>query len=94
MTINNFSVILTAEKQDYGPERKKHAPRVSPRSARNGKAMLQMHTNSFMNMYRPYVLLGTILPSADKAEWFNKSCLAKAGSSGNPGPGVFMHMPE
>ena len=56
--------------------------------------MLQMHTNSFMNMYRPYVLLGTILPSADKAEWFNKSCLAKAGSSGNPGPGVFMHMPE
>ena len=44
--------------------------------------MLQIHTFSSSNTYRPYDLQGTIMPAADKAEWLINVCLFKAGSSG------------
>jgi hypothetical protein len=59
---------------------------------RKGKAMLQIHMNSLMNTYRPYDLQGIILPSADKAERLNKTCLKMAGSSGYLGPGAAIRM--
>ena len=52
-----------------------------------GKAMLQIHTNSLLNMNSPYDL-GIIMPSADKAERFNTICLTRAGSSGRLEPGA------
>ena len=54
--------------------------------------MLQIHMNSLMNTYRPYDLQGIILPSADKAERLNKTCLKMAGSSGYLGPGAAIRM--
>ena len=62
---------------------------------RKGKAMLQIHfIFSSCNTYRPNDLQGTIMPAADKAEWLNKVCLFKAGSSGYLDPGVFAHALE
>ena len=58
---------------------------------RKGKAMLQIHTFSSRNTYRPNDLQGTIMPAAEKAEWLNKVCLFKAGSSGYLDPGVPAH---
>ena len=57
---------------------------------RKGKAMLQIHMYSFKNLNRPYDLLDTIMPSADKAERLSSTCLMKAGSSGYLGPGIAM----
>ena len=59
---------------------------------RKGKAMLQIHMNSLMNTYRPYDLQGIIMPSADKAERLNKTCLKMTGSSGYLGPGASKRM--
>ena len=56
--------------------------------------MLQIHIFSSRNTYRPNDLQGTIMPAADKAEWLNKVCLFKAGSSGYLDPGVFAHALE
>ena len=56
--------------------------------------MLQLHTNSFRNTYRPSNLQGIIMPLADKAEWFISACLNKAGSSGYLGPGVSLYILE
>ena len=53
--------------------------------------MLQIYTNSLMNMYRLYDLQGTSMPVADKAKWFCFACLKKAGSGGYLGPGVSMY---
>ena len=50
--------------------------------------MLQIHTNSFVNIYSPYDLRGIIMPSAEKAESIDKTCLLRAGSSGRLGPGA------
>ena len=65
---------------------------------RKGKAMLQIHmqihTFNSRNTYRPNDLQGTIMPAAEKAEWLNKVCLFKAGSSGYLDPGVFAHALE
>ena len=61
--------------------RKKIEPQV-----RKGKAMLQIHTFNSRNTYRPNDLQGTIMPAA---EWLNKVCLFKAGSSGYLDPDVF-----
>ena len=61
---------------------------------RKGKAMLQIHTFSSSNTYRPCDLQGTIMPAAEKAEWLNKVCLFKAGSSGYLDPGVFTRILE
>ena len=44
--------------------------------------MLQIHTNSFMNIYSPYDLRGIHMPSEQKSESINKTCLSRAGSSG------------
>ena len=55
---------------------------------RKGKAMLQIHTFSSRNTYRPNDLQGTVMPAADKAEWLINVCLFKAGSSGYLDPGV------
>ena len=55
---------------------------------RKGKAMLQIHTFSSRNTYRPNDLQGIIMPAAEKAERLNKVCLFKAGSSGYLDPGV------
>ena len=54
---------------------------------RKGKAMLQIHTFNSRNTYRPNDL-------QEKAEWLNKVCLFKAGSSGYLDPGVFAHALE
>ena len=56
--------------------------------------MLQIHTQIIGSLYRPCDLLGTIMPSADKAERFNKACLNKAGSSGYLGPGASVRILE
>ena len=56
--------------------------------------MLQIHTFNSRNTYRPNDLQGTIMPAAEKAEWLNKVCLFKAGSSGYLDPGVFVHTLE
>ena len=69
--------------------REKTGPQV-----RKGKAMLQIHTQNIGSLYRPCDLLGTIMPSADKAERFNKACLNKAGSSGYLGPGASVRILE
>ena len=61
---------------------------------RKGKAMLQIHTFSSRNTYRPNDLQGTIMPAAGKAEWLINVCLFKAGSSGYLDPGVFAHTLE
>ncbi len=50
--------------------------------ARDGKAMLQMHMYSLINIKCPYDLQGTNMPSADKAERLISTCLFKTGSSG------------
>ena len=50
--------------------------------------MLQIHTNSFMDIYSPYDLCGIDMPSELKSESINKTCLSKAGSSGRLGPGA------
>ena len=44
--------------------------------------MLQIHIKSIVNMKSPYDRLDIIMPSADKAEWFNSDCLKKNGTSG------------
>ena len=59
---------------------------------RKGKAMLQIHRYSFINLNRPYDLLDTIMPSADKAERLISTCLIKAGPSGYLGPGIAMRI--
>ncbi len=56
--------------------------------------MLQIHTTSFMNLYRPCDLQGTIMPSADKAERLISTCLNQDGSSGYLGPGASMRILE
>ena len=56
--------------------------------------MLQIHTQIIGSLYRPCDILGMIMPSADKAEWFNKACLKKAGLSGYLGPGDSAHILE
>ena len=61
---------------------------------RKGKAMLQIHMYSLININRPYDLLDTIMPSADKAEWLISTCLNRAGSSGYLGPGASMRIPD
>ena len=61
---------------------------------RKGKAMLQIHMYSFKNINRPYDLLDTIMPSADKAERLISTCLIKAGSSGYLGPDIAMRILE
>ena len=78
--------------------------RKSEPQVRKGKAMLQIHMNSFDNMFRPYDLQGIIMPSADKAERLISICLMKAGSSGESrthcagdgylGPDIAMCIPE
>ena len=56
--------------------------KLEPESlVRKGKAMLQIHMYSFKNINRPYDLLDTIMPSADKAERLISTCLTKAGPS-------------
>ena len=50
--------------------------------------MLQIHTNSFMNIYSPYDLRGINMPSEQKSESIDKTCLSRAGSSGRLGPGA------
>ena len=62
--------------------------------ARDGKAMLQIHTQNMKIEYRPYDLQGTIMPSAEKAERFNDACLLKAGSSGCLYPNVRRYILE
>ena len=57
---------------------------------RKGKAMLQIHTFSSSNIYRPNDLQGTIMPAAGKAEWLINVCLFKAGLSGHLDSGVFI----
>ena len=61
---------------------------------RKGKAMLQIHTFSSRNTYRPNDLQGTVMPAADKAEWLINVCLFKAGSSGYLNPNVSAHTLE
>ena len=65
---------------------------------RKGKAMLQILTfsssNTSCNTYHPTDVIRMIMPAADKAEWLNKVCLFKAGSSGYLDPGVFAHTLE
>ena len=78
---NPFSHVIVS-KEKTGPQ------------VRKGEAMLQIHTQKFETLYRPYDLMSTIMPSADKAEWFNKACLHKAGSSGYLGPGASMRILE
>ena len=63
--------------------RKKRGPQV-----RKGKAMLQIHTNSFVNIYSPYDLRGIHMPSELKSESIDKTCLSRAGSSGRLGSGA------
>ena len=56
--------------------------KLEPESlVRKGKAMLQIHMYSLININRPYDLLDTIMPSADKAERLISTCLTKAGPS-------------
>ena len=52
--------------------------------------MLQIHTNSFTNIYNPYDLRGIIMHSVEKTQSINKTCLTRAGSSGYLGPGAPM----
>ena len=54
--------------------------------------MLQIHTFSSSNTYRPNDLQGIIMPAAGKAEWLINVCLSKAGSSGHLDPGVFIRI--
>ena len=56
--------------------------------------MLQIHVHGFKTLYRPCDLQGTIMPSADKAERLNLTCLNQAGSSGYLGPGAAMRILE
>ena len=67
--------------------------------------MLQIHMYRLINTNRPYDLLDTIMPSADKAERLISTCLTlpltegkgrlkKAGSSGYLGPGIAMRILE
>ena len=56
--------------------------------------MLQIHMYSLMNINRPYDLLDTIMPSADKAERLISTCLIKAGPSEYLGPGIAMRILE
>ena len=71
-----------------------YAVRKTGPQVRKGKAMLQIHTYSFKNLYRPCDLQDTIMPSADKAEWLISTCLNQAGSSGYLGPGAPMRILE
>ena len=69
--------------------------KLEPKSlVRKGKAMLQTHMYRLINTNRPYDLLDTIMPSADKAERLISTCLTKAGSSGYLGPGIAMRILE
>ena len=54
--------------------------------------MMQIHMYSLININRPYDLLDTIMPSADKAERLISTCLIKAGPSGYLGPGIAMRI--
>ena len=63
-------------------------------SVRKGKAMLQIHMISLMNLYRPYDLQGKAVAAAGKAEWLISTCLLKAGSSGYLGPDIAMCISE
>ena len=56
--------------------------------------MLQIHMYSLININRPYDLLDTTMPSADKAERLISTCLMKAGPSGYLGPGIAMRILE
>ena len=49
---------------------------------------------SIMNFYRPYDILGTIMPSVDKTEWLYFAYLKKTGLSGGLEPGVSMRVLE
>ena len=64
------------------------------RRARDGTAMLQVHTHNFNILNRPYDLQGTMMPSAVKAERYGSICLNRAGSSGYLGPGASMRILE
>ena len=61
--------------------------------ARDGKAMLQIHTYSFENI-KPCELQGKIMPSAGKAEGLISTCLNRTGTSGYLGPGAMMRILE
>ena len=50
-------------------------------SERKGN-LCQIHTFNSCNTYHLNSLQGTIMPTAEKAEWLNKVCLFKVGSSG------------
>ena len=56
--------------------------------------MLQNYAFSFKNSYRLCDLLGTFMPSADKAEWLVLACLNRAGSSGYLGPDASVRILE
>ena len=75
-----------------GPERNAHAPREqsSAHRARDGKAMLQIHTNCFKSFDRPYDYHEINMPSANKAERLISTCLIKAGPSGYLDPGALL----
>ena len=79
-----------------GPSRERthRGSKLLAHRARDGKAMMQIHMYSLININRPYDLLDTIMPSADKAERLISTCLMKAGSSGYLGPGIAMRILE
>ncbi len=77
MTNLFFHVIVDIRiKRTIGPERNLCD------TAHEIKAMMQIHTYSFINTKRLYDLQGTSMPSADKAEWLVSTCLNHTGSSG------------
>ena len=59
---------------------------IKDHGVRKGEAMLQRLTNGLMNTDRLFDLQGTIMPTAEKAEWLDCACLHKTGSSGYLGP--------
>ena len=77
-----------------GESRAHRGSKLLAHRARDGKAMLQIHMYSLININRPYDLLDTIMPSADKAERLISTCLTKAGPSGYLGPGIAMRILE
>ena len=50
--------------------------------------MKQMHTYSFMNIYCPCDLKGTIMRKADETKWVRSACLYKIGTGGELEPGA------
>ena len=61
---------------------------IKDHGVRKGEAMLQRLTNGLMNTDRLFDLQGTIMPTAEKAEWLDYACLHKTGSSGYLEPGA------